>query len=161
MLRTRKETSRGVSEPLSRRFECACEGGAVYFDDAELRSISVGPLKVVEKRPLEITTYIKTILEQPPNPFQGFVEVANALLIVGRTNSVLGHDDWYFRQLRRPSHRVLDAVGPKEVTHIRDFALGIGDDSLGAENQFGVTLHADVVIVAEREEVLVFHLSSK
>src|SRR5438034_10764753 len=83
--------TRDLSQPAGARLHGARLGLAIDRDEAERRPVPERPLEVVEQRPVEVAAYVEAVIEAVADAAQRFRDVLDALVVVGRADSVLGH----------------------------------------------------------------------
>ncbi len=68
---------------------CALKGGAVDRDEPKCRGVAVGPLEVIDERPVEVPANVDPVIDGPVQGLERAVDVGNPAGVVGSSDAVL------------------------------------------------------------------------
>src|SRR6185436_12987355 len=122
------------------------ESRSIDGDQAECRLISGSPFEIVEQRPVEITEDGHAVPDGAQQPGQCAVDIADALLVILRVDTILGHADRLAGLLMRVAHHVSQTRRIKFVAASVPLGFrGRRYRSFGVDERTTVVLHASEI----------------
>src|SRR5918994_1090637 len=111
---------RHLAEPPGARLGGPGEGLAVDRDEAEGGPVAVGPLEVVQRRPVGVPEDLDALVEAVEDALEGPLDVGHPAAVVLGGDPVLGHQQGRpVGHLPRPADAGAEGLGPELVAHDR------------------------------------------